>query len=420
MIAIHHFPNAYSPIDRIKDFKDYLSSMNVPSSLTFDDKKNTAMIDFIMITNNHMPIVLEFNIFKYEKSKKCGSVAVQYVKRYSATTTMQIEEIKKDFEKNRKHLIKQIKRFNIPQIVTTDIDKCISGIEVNHKDDNKIKDESTTSIANISIENIPDKESIVSESKSEENSIENIDDSISEDIVNSDISNEDKFKNEEAAVDSAKICQEIINKETDDELCDDTKSITQSNDKAVEERENNTKLNLSSEINTEIKNIENTVHTQPIKTNKKHKNIKEISYNISNNKENLISTPRTNKELKQEVKLKRIKHKEALKIQKKQLKIENKEKKMLIKQGRKQVKVNIKEERAKIKSKIKEQKQQAKIDRIEDKMIKRGEKLKAKLDKIEDKKQAKLKELNNKYAKKEARLKAKEEVKKAKYNKTTK
>ena len=40
MVAVHHFPNAYSPIDRIKDFKDYLSRMNIPSSLTFNDKKN--------------------------------------------------------------------------------------------------------------------------------------------------------------------------------------------------------------------------------------------------------------------------------------------------------------------------------------------------------------------------------------------
>ena len=115
MLAVHHFPNAYSPIDRIRDFKEYLSDMQIPSSLTFDDKKNTAMIDFIMITNNHMPVVLEFNIFKYEKSKKCGSIAVQYVKRYAATTTMQIEEIKKDFEKNRKHYI--IKITTIHQII---------------------------------------------------------------------------------------------------------------------------------------------------------------------------------------------------------------------------------------------------------------------------------------------------------------
>ena len=123
MIAVHHFPNAYSPIDRIKDFKDYLGSMNVPSSLTFDDKKNTAMIDFILISEKQMPIVMEFNIFKYEKSKKCGSIAVQYAKRYSAATALQIEQIKADFEKNRKHLIKQVKKLEIPAVIDEDIDK---------------------------------------------------------------------------------------------------------------------------------------------------------------------------------------------------------------------------------------------------------------------------------------------------------
>ena len=42
LVAVHHFPNAYSPIDRIKDFKDYFGSMNVPSSLTFDMTKSVS------------------------------------------------------------------------------------------------------------------------------------------------------------------------------------------------------------------------------------------------------------------------------------------------------------------------------------------------------------------------------------------
>ena len=57
LVAVHHFPNAYSPIDRIKDFKDYLGSINVPSALTFDDKKNTAMIDFIIIADKKLPVI---------------------------------------------------------------------------------------------------------------------------------------------------------------------------------------------------------------------------------------------------------------------------------------------------------------------------------------------------------------------------
>ena len=141
MVAIHHFPNAYSPIDRIKDFRNFLTEMNCPSSLTFDDKKNSAIIDFIMIYDKKLPLILEFNVFKYEKSKKSGSVAVQYVIRYSATTTMQAEAIKKEFEKNRKRILKKIKKFKLPPVITEDIDKCKVDYVYETEDDNKqIKD----------------------------------------------------------------------------------------------------------------------------------------------------------------------------------------------------------------------------------------------------------------------------------------
>ncbi len=124
MVAIHHFPNAYSPIDQVKSFREYLGTMNCPSALTFDDKKNTAMIDFIMINDHQLPIVLEFNIFKYSKSKDCGSVALQYAKRYVVTTAFQMEGAKKDFENSRKKMLKKVQKFNIPDIVLKEIDKC--------------------------------------------------------------------------------------------------------------------------------------------------------------------------------------------------------------------------------------------------------------------------------------------------------
>ena len=44
MVAIHHFPNAYSPIDQIKTFREYLGSLNCPSAITFDDKKMSALL----------------------------------------------------------------------------------------------------------------------------------------------------------------------------------------------------------------------------------------------------------------------------------------------------------------------------------------------------------------------------------------
>lgn len=124
MVAIHHFPNAYSPIDQVKSFREYLGSLNCPSALTFDEDKNIALIDFIMINDHRLPIVLEFNVFKYEKSKKCGSVAVQYAKRYVVTTAFQMEAAKKDFDRIRKRALKQVKNFSVPEIVYKEIDKC--------------------------------------------------------------------------------------------------------------------------------------------------------------------------------------------------------------------------------------------------------------------------------------------------------
>ena len=124
MVAVHHFPNAYSPIDQIKSFREYLGSMHCPSALTFDDKRNAAIIDFIIINDKNLPIILEFNVFKYQKSPKCGSVAVQYVKRYAVTTAFQLEAAKRDIENKRKKIIKQVNSVKIPEVVAMDIDKC--------------------------------------------------------------------------------------------------------------------------------------------------------------------------------------------------------------------------------------------------------------------------------------------------------
>ena len=123
MIGIHHFPNAYSPIEQVSDFKKYLGSIDCPSSLTFDDENNSAMIDFILINDKKLPIIMEFNIFKYVKSEKCGSVAVQYAKRYAVKTAFEAEAVKRDFEKTRKKALKNVEKFKVQEVITEEIDK---------------------------------------------------------------------------------------------------------------------------------------------------------------------------------------------------------------------------------------------------------------------------------------------------------
>ncbi len=231
LVAVHHFPNAYSPIDRIRDFKDYLSAMKIPSSLTFDDKRNTALIDFIVIKDNNMPIVLEFNIFKYEKSKKCGSIAIQYAKRYSATTTMQIEEIKKDFEKNRMKLIKKVEKFEIPTLVTTDIDKCISALDVKGtSDDNKLVEENNIQKSETNADNAEIVKPEIEEVEKQENKTAAIDVNETENkndtsdlVINSESANDENVENSE-------------NKEIK-EIKDETDSLVINTDTKIDENE---------------------------------------------------------------------------------------------------------------------------------------------------------------------------------------
>ncbi len=122
-INVIHFPNAYSPIDHALEFSKYLNTMNCPNAVDIDEKQNMAILDFIIIDGQKLPINLEFNVFKYEKNPECGTIAIQYIKKYSVYNTKQVEKIKKEFEKLRPKTLKSIKKFEIPEIVKQNTDE---------------------------------------------------------------------------------------------------------------------------------------------------------------------------------------------------------------------------------------------------------------------------------------------------------
>lgn len=372
MVAVHHFPNAYSPIDRIKDFKDYLNSIKVPSSLSFDDKKNTAMIDFIMISEHNMPIVMEFNIFKYEKSKKCGSIAIQYAKRYSATTTMQIEAIKKDIEKNRNNLISKIKKFEIPEIITKDIDKCISAgniIEENKKAEASENAKKQEIVDNIEVSSATVKENNNDDANTEENKIAETEATGSEakstEKEGVATGTESETSKAQAIEDTEKNNLEITS--SDDKNIQTISNISEninSNEEKITDNIINEqkaeKTDASQAVTTaktedakpEAKPImaptyeENNQNTSNISGKKgKNKKIKEEPYEITNDKDKYIAKPRTKKDLKAEIKDKKQKQKEAAKQAKIQAKASKKELKKLTKESKKQEKINKKVEK---------------------------------------------------------------------------
>jgi hypothetical protein len=122
LIAVHHYKNEYSPIDLAQLFRNYLSDNFCPSAMTIDEDDNSAILDFIVIENKKLPIVLEFNIFKYQKSADCGTIALQYAKRYRVNSALEVEKVKKLVEQNRAKDLKKIKKLQIPEIVSRDVE----------------------------------------------------------------------------------------------------------------------------------------------------------------------------------------------------------------------------------------------------------------------------------------------------------
>ena len=334
LVAVHHFPNAYSPIDRIKDFKDYLSSMRVPSSLTFNDKNNTAMIDFIMISDHSMPVVVEFNIFKYEKSKKCGSVAIQYAKRYTATTTMQIEAIKRDIEHNRKKLIKKVKNLTIPEVITKDIDKCISAADLIEENKNKTTEEVIVAEENAKKEGSEEKQTKI---VSENNNIPEINKENSEEKIPEEINSNEPAENEivQDNITEPEIAAVTDESQEDKNYSENHTAANEKSDISDEKTDNKVaeenKLNEPEfEESADIK--QEAVKAAPIPLEEYNDNTIRVSkkknkkdnYEIINNKDEYFSVPRTKKEIKSEIKKKQQIQKEKAVNVKKQAKYEKK------------------------------------------------------------------------------------------------
>ncbi len=313
MVAIHHFPNAYSPLDRVKQFRAYLAGINCPSALTFNDKKNIAMIDFLLIHHANSRTLLEFNIFKYEKSKKCGSNAIQYARRYVASNAFEVEQVKRDFEKNRKKLINNVKNMTVPAIIEEPIDLCKVDKEVKNESDkaeeiieakNTVIDDIKTKETNtISDENPQEEKEIASETKENEPKSEM---QLEEKSVEekTDIDDENKMiKNATSTIveNSSEIKEDI------DE--NNEKIETVSEQKIILKEEDNKPKELPKDNKEQVKNdskiIENSVSDtkkQSQKVKKKKKNKKSEIYKVVNDKNLYYKSTKPRKVTKKDIK----------------------------------------------------------------------------------------------------------------------
>ena len=122
LIALHHYPKAFYPIEHAKEFKMFLEKSNIPAYLEVDEKNNEAVLDFIVIDDRKLPIVMEFNVFKYVKSPVCGSVGFQYAKRYRVYNALEVDKFRKSFIKTRKKYVKKVLKHKVPELINSDVD----------------------------------------------------------------------------------------------------------------------------------------------------------------------------------------------------------------------------------------------------------------------------------------------------------
>lgn len=122
LIGVHHYPTSFYPIEHAKDFASYLESTGVIANIEVDDKNNTALLYFVITSDQKLPIVMEFNIFKYQKSPVCGTVGLQYAKRYLLNNPFEVRKAKKELVKSGVKYISRFNKLKVPNVVTVNVE----------------------------------------------------------------------------------------------------------------------------------------------------------------------------------------------------------------------------------------------------------------------------------------------------------
>lgn len=122
LIGIHHYPTAFYPSEHAKEFAEFLNETGIPANLEVDKENDTALLYFLVIDKRKLPIIIEFNVFKYIKSSVCGTVGFQYARRYRLNSPLEIENAKKDILKTGVKYIKLVSKAKVPEIISLKVD----------------------------------------------------------------------------------------------------------------------------------------------------------------------------------------------------------------------------------------------------------------------------------------------------------
>lgn len=122
LIGVHHYPTSFYPIEHAKEFANYLNGNGIVANLEIDEENNSALLYFVIADKHKLPIIIEFNVFKYVKNPVCGTTGLQFANRYRLNSPLEVEKAQKNIVKNGLKYIKKISKLDVPNVITIDID----------------------------------------------------------------------------------------------------------------------------------------------------------------------------------------------------------------------------------------------------------------------------------------------------------
>ncbi len=123
LIGVFDYPQMKDPINGAAIFLNSVKSKNTPGEMWVNKDKNSAVVSFIVITGGgNSPLKSEINFFRYEKSAKNGTIALQYAERYVIKTDAEYEEYKKNLRDRVLKFTRLMTTAPMPELVERDVD----------------------------------------------------------------------------------------------------------------------------------------------------------------------------------------------------------------------------------------------------------------------------------------------------------
>ena len=131
LIIVHHFPNAKDSLTEAKKIAGFITAIyakqnkKAPVVISYNDKKNEAIVDYILPIKDKKTKklkCLEFNVFKYQKySYGKGVIAFQYSKRFYPSEIKEEKIFQENLKILRNKSLNSMTQIVIPNIIAKDI-----------------------------------------------------------------------------------------------------------------------------------------------------------------------------------------------------------------------------------------------------------------------------------------------------------